>query len=230
MSVYAQSIKVEIPLSFGRVKGFGIRWPLNFIYTSNIPVILTAALIASMQFWGLMMFHSGFPLLGTYEKVQSGQGYREVAKSGLVYYLNPPSLRDLVISNFEADKLISIFVYALFMIGGSIIFSVLWIQVGSQDPATVAKQILSSGLMIPGFRKDPRIIEQILRRYIGPLTVMGGALVGFLAVIADLLGALSRGTGILLTVMIIYQMYEQIMRHKQEDMHPIFKNLLGGQK
>ncbi len=28
--VYAQSMKVEIPLSFGRVRGQGIRWPLNF--------------------------------------------------------------------------------------------------------------------------------------------------------------------------------------------------------
>ncbi|HIG98057.1 TPA: preprotein translocase subunit SecY, partial [Candidatus Woesearchaeota archaeon] len=37
MAVYAQSMKVELPLSFGRVRGHGIRWPLAFIYTSNIP-------------------------------------------------------------------------------------------------------------------------------------------------------------------------------------------------
>src|SRR3989339_1027247 len=46
--VYVQSIKVEIPLSFGRVRGFSIRWPLSFLYTSNIPVILTAALHANL--------------------------------------------------------------------------------------------------------------------------------------------------------------------------------------
>ncbi|MBI2041025.1 MAG: preprotein translocase subunit SecY, partial [DPANN group archaeon] len=45
-AVYAQAMKVEIPLSFGRVRGFGMRWPLKFIYTSNIPVILIAALMA----------------------------------------------------------------------------------------------------------------------------------------------------------------------------------------
>src|SRR3989338_4348882 len=39
ISVYAQAMKVEIPLSFGRVSGYGVRWPLNFLYTSNIPVI-----------------------------------------------------------------------------------------------------------------------------------------------------------------------------------------------
>jgi len=40
--VYVQAMKVEIPLSFGRVRGQGIRWPLSFMYTSNIPVILVA--------------------------------------------------------------------------------------------------------------------------------------------------------------------------------------------
>src|SRR3989338_2045713 len=30
LAVYAQSMKVEIPLSFGKVRGYGIRWPLKF--------------------------------------------------------------------------------------------------------------------------------------------------------------------------------------------------------
>src|SRR3989344_2864715 len=34
ISIYAQSMKVEIPLSFGRIRGHGIRWPLSFLYTS----------------------------------------------------------------------------------------------------------------------------------------------------------------------------------------------------
>src|SRR3989338_4067824 len=49
ISVYAQAMKVEIPLSFGRVSGYGVRWPLNFLYTSNIPVIIIAALLANFQ-------------------------------------------------------------------------------------------------------------------------------------------------------------------------------------
>jgi len=228
MSVFVQSIKVEIPLSFGRIKGFGIRWPLNFVYTSNIPVILTAALITSMQFWGLMLYHAGFPLLGSYKKVSSGTGYREVPDSGLIKYLNPPTIRDLIVGGFREEHVISTLVYTLFMVSGSVIFSMLWIQIGSQDPRTVADQILESGLSIPGFRRDPRIIEKILARYIKPLTVMGGATVGLLAVIADLFGALSRGTGILLSVMIIYQLYEQVKRYKSEDMHPWIKGLIGG--
>ncbi len=49
MAVYLQSMKVEIPLSFGRIRGHGIRWPLNFMYTSNIPVILVADYVSVLM-------------------------------------------------------------------------------------------------------------------------------------------------------------------------------------
>jgi len=58
-AVYGQAMKIEIPLSFGRVRGHGIRWPLNFIYTSNIPVILVAALMANVQLWARLMENCG---------------------------------------------------------------------------------------------------------------------------------------------------------------------------
>jgi len=46
--VWAQSLKVEVPLSFGRLRGYGVKWPLSFFYASVIPVILTAALVANI--------------------------------------------------------------------------------------------------------------------------------------------------------------------------------------
>jgi len=93
-----------------------------------------------------------------------------------------------------------------------------------------AKQILSSGLQVPGFRRDPRVLESILNRYIPGLTVMGGATVGLLAAVADLMGALSRGTGILLAVMIIYQFYERIAKEHAMDMHPSLRKMMGGEE
>ena len=99
-------------------------------------------------------------------------------------------------------------------------------MIGNQDPGTVADQILSSNLQIPGFRRDKRIITRMLARYITPLTVLGGLSVGILAAVADLLGALSRGTGILLSVMIVYGMYEQISRESMEDANPLIRKLL----
>ena len=50
--VWAQSLKVEIPLSYDRLRGYNVKWPLAFFYASNIPVILVAALIANLQLLG----------------------------------------------------------------------------------------------------------------------------------------------------------------------------------
>jgi len=225
ISVYLQSVRVEIPLSFGRFRGFSMRYPLKFVYTSNMPVIFTATLLASMQFWGLSLANMGMPILGTYEQVNIGGQLRDVPASGLVYYLNPPNIRQIVTQGMTTDFTLSIIIYSLFMIIGSVLFSRLWISIGGQGADNVADQILSSGLNIPGFRRDKRILTRVLNRYIKPLTILGGASVGAVAVLADLTGALSRGTGILLTVMIIFQFYEQIKREHYNEFPTWLKNL-----
>ena len=43
---------------------------------------------------------------------------------------------------------------------------------------------------------------------------------------ADLTGALSRGTGILLAVMIIYKLYEEIAQQHMMDMHPMMRKMM----
>lgn len=220
-SVYAQSMKVEIPLSFGRIRGQGIRWPLHFIYTSNIPVILVAALMANVQLWARLLQNWGHPLLGTF----SGS----MPATGFVAWMQSPALVELAITgSLRGTDIGHAAVYALFMIFGSIVFSYFWVQTSGMDAKSQAKQIMASGLQVPGFRRDERIMEHILKRYITPLTIMGAALVGFLAASADLLGALSRGTGILLTVMIIYRMYEDIAKQHMMDMNPAMRKMMGG--
>ena len=226
IAVYAQSMKVEIPLSFGMVRGHGIRWPLSFIYTSNIPVILVAALIANFQLWGRLLQNIGHPWLGTF----SSSSGRPV--SGFVYWLQGPDIVRSIIQQHTLFIGISAYmqalVYMLFFILGSIVFSIFWVQTAGMDAKSQAQQMISSGLQIPGFRKDERVLERLLSRYIWPLTIMGGITVGFLASFADLTGALSRGTGILLTVMIIYKLYEDIARQHMMDMNPMMRKFMGG--
>lgn len=220
VAVYAQSMKVEIPLSFGRIRGQGIRWPLKFMYTSNIPVILIAALFANIQLWARLLESWGHPLLGTFAG--------NTPTSGLVVWLFAPNLpAEIIGGSFRSILLLRAFVFILAFIIGSIIFSVFWVQTSGMDASSQAKQIVNSGLQVPGFRRDPRVIEKLLQRYISPLTVMGAILVGFLAATADLLGALTSGTGLLLTVMIIYRLYEDISRQHMVDMYPGLKKMMG---
>ena len=218
--VYTQSMKVEIPLSFGRVRGHGIRWPLNFFYTSNIPVILTAALVANVQLFARLLYNWGFPIFGSFA------GNTPV--SGLASWLYAPNLVDNIIQgSFTLSMLGQAGAYLLFFMGGSVLFSYFWVQTAGLDARSQAKQIMSSGLQIPGFRKDQRVLERLLQRYIGPLTIMGGIAVGLLASLADLTGALGSGTGILLTVMIVYRLYEEIAQQHMMDMNPMMRKLMG---
>ena len=220
ISVYAQAMKVEIPLSFGRIRGYGIRWPLRFMYTSNIPVILVAALLANLQLWARLLQNWGHPILGSF----SGN----TPISGVVFWVFPPNLvQNILTGIFTSQEIIQALIYASFMIVGSVIFSVFWVQTAGMDARSQAKQIMDSGLQIPGFRRDERVLERILNRYIFPLTIMGGITVGLLASLADLSGALSRGTGILLTVMIIYKLYEEIAQQHMMDMHPSLRKMMG---
>lgn len=219
IAVYAQAMKVEIPLSFGRIRGHGIRWPLSFIYTSVIPVILVAALMANIQLWARLLQNWGKPILGTF--------VGNTPATGLVSWLYSPNIVEKIIQkSITMSDFGHALVYVLFFICGCVIFSIFWMQTAGMDAKSQAKQMMSSGLQIPGFRKDQRILERLLNRYIWPLTVMGAVAVGFLAALADLSGALSRGTGILLAVMIIYKLYEEIAQQHMMDMHPMMRKFM----
>lgn len=220
ISVYAQAMKVEIPLSFGRVRGYGMRWPLKFLYTSNIPVILVAALMANIQLWARLLENWGYPLLGTFTG--------NTPTSGIVAWVySPEIISNIIKGSFVLSDLYHGLVYMLIMALGAVVFSIFWMQTAGMDARSQAKQIMASGLQIPGFRRDERVLEQILKRYIMPLTVMGGLAIGILAALADLTGALSRGTGILLTVMIIYNFYERIAQQHMMDMNPGLRKMMG---
>src|SRR5690606_24362056 len=97
ISVYAQAMKVEIPLSFGRIRGQGIRWPLNFLYTSNIPVILIAALIANLQLWAQLLAGWGRPLLGSIDPTTG-------ATSGLIAWLTAPNIVQEIFFGFQTGS------------------------------------------------------------------------------------------------------------------------------
>ncbi len=220
IAVYAQAMKVEVPLSFGRIRGHGIRWPLSFIYTSNIPVILTAALISNIQLWARLLESKGIPLLGTF-----GQG--GVGNSGFVAWISSPNLvGDMVRGIAQPIDFARAGTYSLFLMAGAVLFSIFWVKTAGMDARSQAKNMMNYGLQIPGFRRDERVLESLLNRYIPALTVMGAIAVGFLAAIADISGALTSGTGLLLSVMIIYKLYEEIAQQHAMDMNPMLRRFI----
>jgi preprotein translocase subunit SecY len=189
------------------------------VFIANLPVILVAALLANVQLFARLLERWGHPFLGTF----SGNS----PISGIVYWINSPDIvQNIIKGSFSATQFGQALIYTALMVIGAVIFSIFWMQTANMDAKSQAKQIMSSGLQIPGFRRDERVLEKILKRYIWPLTIVGGAAVGLLAALADLTGALSRGTGILLAVMIIYKLYEEIAKQHMMDMHPAMRKMM----
>jgi preprotein translocase subunit SecY len=218
--VGAQSLKIEIPLSYDRVRGYEVRWPLQFFYASVIPVILVSALAANLQLAaGLLeswLGHATF--LGTFVNGQP--------VAGISYWIHStPLLTAIITKSFSSSMILQGIGHILFYMIFSVIFSYFWVLTSGMDAASQAKNILNSGLTIPGFRKDERVLESILKRYVGPLTIMGGAAIGLLASLANILGALVGGTAILLAIMILYQLYQNIAQQHAMDMHPSLKGM-----
>lgn len=221
--VFAQSLKVEIPLAFDRIRGHSVKWPLQFFYAGVIPVILVSALAANLQlFASLIQNWVGHPtFLGGFS---NGNPI-----SGLSYWIHStPLLETIIKGSFRWVYAIQGFFHVLFYVALSILFAFFWVNTSGMDARSQANKIVHSGMSMPGFRKDERVLESILKRYIGPLTVMGGAAIGLLASIADLLGALVGGTAILLAIMVLYQLYQNIAQQHAVDMNPALRGFFGG--
>lgn len=224
--VYMQDISVDIPLSFASLRGFGRSWSLKLFYTSNIPVILTAALIANLQLFGrigAVQTPDGVcNILGCYDAQGS-------PASGIIYYLTAPKnlITDVISGAAQTQELVRAGTYALTTAVLAMVFSIFWVSTSGMDAASVAGQIDGIGMQIPGYRKDVRIMESVLNRYIPALALVGGLCIGLLAAFADFTGAIGTGTGMLLTVMIIYNYYEELRVQKLEEAHPLIRKALG---
>jgi preprotein translocase subunit SecY len=197
--VYAEGMRIEIPLAYGRFGGIRGRYPIRFLYTSNIPVILAMTVFANLKIISALL---NIPWLSTYT----------TPPNGIFDTMNDP-LRAAI--------------YMAILLLLSIGFSWLWVNLTGMGPRDVAQQLDRSGMLIPGFRRDIRVMEWVLGRYIMPAAVVGGAFVALLSGVADILGALGSGTGILLTVGIVYALYQEIARERVSEMFPALRTFLG---
>ena len=232
--IYMEGVRVELPLSYAGYRGFRSRYPIKLLYVSNLPVIFASALFANVYFFSRLFWSmNGGPrpgenfwldLLGQYDWVlPPGGGERRLQPvGGLVYYVTSPQ----GITNVIAEPL-KAFGYLAILLAFCVIFSLTWLEVGGLGPSTVAKQLVDAGMQIPGYRRSGRAIESVLKRYIPAVTVLGGIIVGLIAGVSDFFGVFGSGTGILLSVGILYQYYEILMRERAAEMYPAFRKLFG---
>jgi preprotein translocase subunit SecY len=255
---WTESTRIELPLSHAEARGARGRYPLRLIYASNIPVILMSALLANVSVFTILLWTNPtlvhFPLIGHQWWIGSyptaaqatvmnvsqttpltGGAYYFSTVNGLEAWLLPilnyQQYGSFLVGHTWWQGLVHVMVYFGAMVGGSILFAKFWIQTTNMGPEAVAKQIEASGMQIPGFRREPRVLRRVLERYIPVITVISGAAVGALAAGADLIGTLGNasGTGVLLMVGIIINLYEAMGREQLMEMNPLLRRFLGGE-
>lgn len=103
--------------------------------------------------------------------------------------------------------------YVAFVLLSCALFSKTWIDVSGSSARDVAKQLKDQGMIMPGYRESDH--PRVLNRYIPTAAAFGGACIGALTIVADFLGAIGSGTGILLAVTIIYQYFETVCKEQE---------------
>jgi protein transport protein SEC61 subunit alpha len=228
--VYIEGIRVELPITSIKYRGFQGVYPIKLLYVSNIPVILVSALGANVTFFARLLnnyegasppwwFHflAVFPAATNSTTTSSSYPI-----GGLVYYLTAPQS----VSQTVADPIHSV-IYLLYLVGMAVLFARLWVEIGGLNPKAVAKNLMDADVQVPGFRRSGLSIEQMLNRYIPTLTIIGGILIGLVAGVSDLFGVFGTGIGILLMVDIILQYYQMLLKEQVEEVSPALAGLIG---
>merc|ERR1711988_1862562 len=215
--IYFQGFRVDLPVTYQKVRGQMGSYPIKLFYTSNIPIILQTSLVSNLYFFSQLLykrFRSNMlvNLLGQWQEVEySGQS---IPVGGIAYYISPPhSFTDVW------DDPIHALFYVAFVLISCALFSKTWIDVSGSSARDVAKQLKDQQMMMPGFRDSD--LPRQLNRYIPTAATFGGMCIGALTVVADLVGAIGSGTGILLAVTIIYQYFETVYKEKEQG-HALF--------
>jgi len=213
--IYFQGFRVDLPVKYAKFRGQQGSYPIKLFYTSNIPIILQTALVSNLYFFSQLLYKR-FPtnvlvgLLGRWQEVESPAGVSTQAVGGLAYYVSPPtSLAEIVADPVHA------FFYVAFILSACALFSKTWIEVSGSSPKDVARQLHDQGMIMKGFRD--KSVESVLKRYIPIAAAFGGMCIGALTIIADFMGAIGSGTGILLAVTIIFQYFEMFVKEQARE-------------
>merc|ERR1712178_598922 len=210
--IYFQGFRVELAVKNAKVRGQMGSYPIKLFYTSNIPIILQTALVSNLYFFSQLLykrFKSNMlvNLLGQWQDQEYGG--QSIPVGGLAYYISPPHS----LANIWEDPLHAL-AYVSFVLMSCALFSKTWIEVSGSSPRDVAKQLRDQQMIFKGHRESSLI--HVLDMYIPTAAAFGGMCIGLLTIVAGFLGAIGSGTGILLSVTIIYQYYEMVYKEKEQ--------------
>ncbi|PIA56722.1 hypothetical protein AQUCO_00700817v1 [Aquilegia coerulea] len=186
-------------------------------YRQNLPNVTN--LLATVLIFLIVIYFQGFRVVLPVRS-KNARGQQGSYPIKLFYTSNMPIiLQSALVSNlyfisqllyrkYSGNFLVNLLACAL--------FSKTWIEVSGSSARDVAKQLKEQQMVMPGHRESN--LQKELNRYIPTAAAFGGMCIGALTVLADFMGAIGSGTGILLAVTIIYQYFETFEKERASEL------------
>ncbi|GER24529.1 protein transport protein Sec61 subunit alpha [Striga asiatica] len=188
--IYFQGFRVVLPVRSKNARGQQGSYPIKLFYTSNMPIILQSALVSNLYFISQLLYkkYGGNFLVNLLGKWQESEYSGQSIPVGGLAYY------------VTAPSSLRIFRQ----------------RCGQAAQGKYRINSSEQQMVMPGHRDSN--LQKELNRYIPTAAAFGGMCIGALTVLADFMGAIGSGTGILLAVTIIYQYFETFEKEKASEL------------
>lgn len=200
--VYFLSFRLDINVKSTRARTPSTTYPVRLLYTAHSPLMAYLTFVANLfitsaSVFRMVPFSTAAKVFGTWEP----RADRLVAVSGLCYYLRPP----LSIMESLRDPIRTV-IYITFILTSCIVLAKAWTRVSGSSPKDVARMFKENSIVILGHRESS--VYRELKRIIPSAAAIGGAVVGVIVVVADLLGLASSASAIIIAISSVYGFFE----------------------
>jgi len=223
VTVYLSAIRIELPLARANYRGEQIEpYKIKLMYAGNYPVILYHSLLNNLYMVARILerrksYRLMHLLVGKFGPDDNG---RLVPVTGLVYWLTSPNRLSMLL--FDPPIQLARCAIVIVVVA---CFSYTWTEVNGSAAGDVAKQLKRAKLIIKGYRAQS--LYKVLNRYIPICAYMGGALLGAITIVASLLGSVSSGSGTLMAVGIVINMWEKISKSLSQGAGDLISHNVG---
>lgn len=210
VAIYMQGIKKNITVAH-RSGGSQTQrpFPIKLLYAGSAPMMIIQQIthmvyMFSQALWRRSGNNIVTSILGTYyeDERRPGQIY---PIGGLVWLMMPlHSIRTVI---FQPLRTIIHSAIIIFLSG---YISKVWVDFSGESAHEQATQLNSNQYFIKGFRPDSTEAE--LNRYIPTAAVTGGVILGALSIVADALGTLGSGSGLLMAASSLIKVIEELTK------------------
>ena len=212
--IFLMHFQVNLKLIQSGRSGASSTLPVKLFYLSNTPTMIQTTILSQLHMMSSIIYskfknYSWVRFLAIWQK--DPMTGRDKLIGGMTFYLTPPKgIRGVM------DDPVHFVIYTFIIVVSCGLFARAWLDISGRSPLDVLKQLNDAKMFVVGSDNKDHAMIKILRKNINTAAMLGGILIGLFSIFSDLVGTIGSGTGIMLTVNIIYNYYIKIKKELKE--------------